>query len=64
MIENTRGCPDRQRSDRSAAMRMLQCNMKFCAFFGIVVETQRSRAGVETENDSITARLQYRLRSG
>lgn len=26
--KDIRGCPDRQRSDRSAAMQMLQCNMK------------------------------------
>ncbi len=32
--ENTRGCTDRQRSDRSAAMHLLQCNMNPVLSFG------------------------------
>lgn len=39
--EDTRGSPYRQRSDRRAAMRTLQCNMNPVLVFQSFVEAQR-----------------------
>jgi hypothetical protein len=66
----TRGCPHRQRSDRSAAMRMLQCNINPVLIFRqLWSRLSFLRAGLETENEfdhlggGHFARLQYRPRS-